>query len=125
MSLSVHVFVEAADGSRDFLDAPEGVSETAGFERWRTSVWGSPVVRSLGARFLPRLAETDLHVGPDEVTAFLDECVLLASRVPQVVAGMDAGRTVEEQTHQVASNLAHIGHAARRAMEVGGGVVIW
>ncbi|WP_329404368.1 hypothetical protein [Streptomyces melanogenes] len=125
MSLLVHVFVYAPDGSRDYLDAPDGVSETAGFERWRTSVWGSPVVRSLGARFFPRLAEDDLYVEADEAGSFLDECALLASHVPLIVAGMDPGRTAEEHTHHLTSKLAHISRAARRAVEAGGGVVIW
>ncbi|MEU5438941.1 hypothetical protein AB0G73_37200 [Streptomyces sp. NPDC020719] len=125
MSLLVHVFVDAADGTRDYLDAPDGVSDTAGFERWRTTVWGSPVVRALGAQFFPRLADGDLYVEPAEVCPFLDECVLLACHVPLIVAGMDPGRTAEEHTHHLTSNLAHISHAARRAVQAGGGVVIW
>ncbi|MFD9484090.1 hypothetical protein ACFWBX_08805 [Streptomyces sp. NPDC059991] len=125
MSLLVDVFVYAPDGTRDFLDVPDGVSDTAGFERWRTSVWGSPMVRSLGARFLPRLAEDDLYVEPDEVVAFLDECALLVSHVPPIVAGMDPAHGAEEHTHNLTSTLAHISDAARRAVQAGGGVVIW
>ncbi|MFI1176788.1 hypothetical protein [Streptomyces melanogenes] len=125
MSLLVHVFVEAADGTRDYLDAPDGVSETAGFERWRTSVWGSPMVRSLGARFFPRLAEDDLYVEPDEVVAFLDECALLTSHVSLIVAGMGPDRGAEEHTYNLTSKLANISDAARRAVQAGGGVVIW
>lgn len=125
VSLVVDVFVYAADGSRGFLDVPEGVSDTAGFERWRTSVWGSPMLRSLGARFFPRLAEGDLYVEPDEIGAFLEECALLVSHMPLIVAGMDSARGVEERTYHVTSSLAHISHAARRAVQVGGGVVIW
>ncbi|PKV89910.1 hypothetical protein [Streptomyces sp. TLI_146] len=125
MSLLVHVFVDGADGARYFLDAPDGVSDTAGFERWRTSVWGSPMVCSLGAQFFPRLADGDLYVEADEVGAFLDECALLASHVALIVTGMDPSRSPEEHTHHLASKLANISHATRRAVEAGGGVVIW
>ncbi|MFI1177341.1 hypothetical protein [Streptomyces melanogenes] len=125
MSLLVDVFVYAPDGTREFLEVPEGVPNAAGFERWRTSVWGSPMVRSLGARFSPRLAEGDLYVEPNEARAFLDECALLASPVPLIVAGMDPGRGAEEHTHHLTSNLAHISDAVRGADEAGGGVVIW
>ncbi|WP_230423502.1 hypothetical protein [Streptomyces radicis] len=64
MSLSVDVFVVEAGGAIRVLDVPAGCSDLAGFERWRTTVWGSDAVRSLGARFLPVLAEADLRSSP-------------------------------------------------------------
>ena len=60
MSLTVSVFVRDRSGAMvldEALDAPLA----AGFENWRTRVWGSSQVRALGAKYFPRLAETDLH----------------------------------------------------------------
>ncbi|MFE7395037.1 hypothetical protein ACFU9K_49015, partial [Streptomyces sp. NPDC057582] len=64
------VFVVDADGKRQVLEVPEGCSDLAGFERWRTSVWGSEVVRSLGATFFPVLADADLQVAAGQVPEF-------------------------------------------------------
>ncbi|MFB8237547.1 hypothetical protein ACFC58_13445 [Kitasatospora purpeofusca] len=96
MSLTVHVFVVGEDGKRNLLDVPEGSSDLAGFERWRTSVWGSEVVRSLGATFFPVLAGGDLTVAPDQVADFLDECALIRSNLELVAAGADPAKSHAE-----------------------------
>ncbi|MEV6758623.1 hypothetical protein [Streptomyces sp. NPDC051214] len=126
MSLSVDVFVVGADGEMQVLDVPEGCSDLAGFESWRTRVWGSQVVRSLGARFLPVLAGADLRVETSEVPAFLRECALLRDHLEDIVIGTNPVRTVEEHRHAISARLANIEDAARRAERVdGGGVLIW
>jgi hypothetical protein len=125
MSLSVDVFVVGADGARQVLDVPDGCSDLAGFESWRTRVWGAEVVRSLGARFFPVLADADLYVEPEQVPAFLCECVLLRENLEEIVSGTDPVRTVEELRHQISERLTNIEDAAGRAQAVGGGVLIW
>ncbi len=85
----MHVLVVDADGRRRILDAPDDRDESAGFENRRTRVWGSPVVRSLGAVLLPDLAERDLEVPPDQVPALLSECLLLREKPEQVVANTE------------------------------------
>lgn len=60
------VFVIGADGEMCVMDVPAGCSDLAGFESWRTSVWGSESVRALGARFFPTLARGDLSQCPGE-----------------------------------------------------------
>ncbi|MFJ8468439.1 hypothetical protein [Streptomyces swartbergensis] len=62
MTLAVDVFVRDADGEWRVPDVPEGCADSAGFESWRRTVWGSETVRSLGARHLPVLAESNLLV---------------------------------------------------------------
>ncbi|WP_116246235.1 hypothetical protein [Nocardiopsis sp. FIRDI 009] len=124
MSLSVHVFALGPDGVRRVLDVPEGCSDLAGFERWRTEVWGSEVVRALGARFFPTLADADLWVEPDQVPAFLRECALLRENRGRIAAGTRPARTVGEHQDRISVRLAHIEDAARRARAMGGGVVI-
>ncbi|WP_269858008.1 hypothetical protein [Streptomyces sp. RPT161] len=125
MSLSVDVFVIGADGEMQVLDVPAGCSYLAGFERWRTRVWGSEAVRSLGARFFPVLAAADLQVDVDQVPAFLRECALLREHLETIVAGTPAVRTVEEHRDVISRRLANIEDAARRAQAMGGGVLSW
>ncbi|MFE7529525.1 hypothetical protein ACFU7Y_27945 [Kitasatospora sp. NPDC057542] len=126
MSLSVDVFVVGEDDKMDLLHVPEGSSDLAGFERWRTTVWGSDAVRSLGARFFPILASGDwLKVAPDQVADFLGECALLRSNLELVAPGADPAKSHAEYVRQIAERLVNIEDAAERAQNVRGGVVIW
>ncbi|WP_436776962.1 hypothetical protein [Yinghuangia sp. YIM S09857] len=125
MSLSVDVFLVGEDHKVVLLGVPAGSSDLAGFERWRTSVWGSEVVRSLGARFFPILASGDLTVAPDQVADFLDECFLVRSNLELFAPDADLGRSHREYVWQIAERLRNIEEAAERAQSVGGGVVIW
>ncbi|UNO43435.1 hypothetical protein [Streptomyces sp. MST-110588] len=125
MSLSVDVFVIAPDGQTQVLDVPPGCSDLAGFEDWRTRVWGSQAVRSLGARFFPVLADGDLRVEADQVPAFVAECVLLRENLERIVTETVPVRTVEEHRQAISGRLANIEDAARRAQETDGGILIW
>lgn len=141
MSLTVSVFLRDSSGAMvpdEVLDAPLA----AGFENWRTRVWGSSQVRALGAKYFPRLAETDLHVGAGDVTAFLRECALLREHLDVIVAAVDlscqsgiavdmaSGRvtavsgSAEVFREQVSLRLANIEAAARRALDIGGEMLI-
>jgi len=141
MSLTVSVFLMDGSGTTVPDSAPGG-SLAAGFENWRTQVWGSLPVRALGAEYFPRLAEADLRVGAGEVAAFLRECALLRenlyaiaasvdlSRQPGIAVNMGTGRVTvmsdspEVFREQVSLRLANIEAAARRALEAGGELVI-
>ncbi|MET8699452.1 hypothetical protein ABZW10_11380 [Kitasatospora sp. NPDC004723] len=125
MSLLVHVFVVGADGERQVQDVPDGYFNGAGPESWRTRVWGSEVVRSLGAGFLPVLAEGDLWVEPEQVPALLRECLMLRDNLERVVAGIGPVMSNQEPGTAVSERLAIIGEVAGRAAATGGGVVIW
>ncbi|MFK8845659.1 hypothetical protein [Streptomyces sp. Ac-502] len=130
MSLSADVFMVGADGKWDVLDVPPGVSDLAGFESWRRTVWGSPAVRSLGARFLPRLLD-DCRVQPREVGEFTEECLLLRDHLGTVArAVLEADGSAPSTTYEalplgLGQRLDNIIDAARRAREAGGGVIIW
>lgn len=146
MSLSVDVYVPRAEGGIEVLDVPPGRSDAAGRESWRTEVWGSEPVRSLGARFLPRLATEDLTVAPDEMSAFIAECDLVRTHAARIAEHLRAGPEAEpEAESETGSNtgpagpgtsaewhaddviryLDNILDAARRASDVGGGIIIW
>ncbi|MFB7454869.1 hypothetical protein [Streptomyces sp. NPDC056194] len=96
MSLSVDVFVVGGNGKIDVLDTPEGCSDLAGFESWRTSVWGSEAVRSLGASFFPVLANEDLTVFPDHVTDLLAECAVVRNNLEAVAPSIDPSKSHAE-----------------------------
>ncbi|BCL29002.1 hypothetical protein ACFFS2_06140 [Streptomyces aurantiacus] len=131
MSLSVDVYVPLAEGGIEVLDVPPGSSDAAGRERWRTEVWGSEPVRSLGARFLPRLATEDLTVAPDEVADFIAECDLVRTHLARIAEHMRAEpetgprQSPSQRADDVSRRLDNIVDAARRASDVGGGVIIW
>ncbi|KAB7845038.1 hypothetical protein [Streptomyces mobaraensis] len=125
MSLSVDVFLVREDDGIRVLEVPDGCSDLAGFERWRTTVWGSQAVRSLGARFFPVLAGDDLRVDADQVRAFRRECAVLRENLEDIVAGVNPVTTAGKLLGQLSDRLANIEDAARRAEEVGGGVLIW
>ncbi|WP_030315852.1 hypothetical protein [Streptomyces sp. NRRL B-3229] len=124
MSSSVEVFVRESDGTRRVLDVPDDVYQSGGFESWRTTVWGSEFVRSLGARFLPVLAEDDLYVEAEDVPEFQREVAMLRSRLDRVAHGTQRPRTVEEHRHQIETRPRIIEGSCRKALEVGGGVLI-
>jgi hypothetical protein len=97
----------------------------------------------LGTEYFPRLAGADLRVDAEEVTAFLRECALMHEHLDAIAATVDLSRqpgiAVSTATgrvtavsdsrgvfrEQVSLRLANIEAAARRALEIGGEVVIW
>ncbi|WP_369392125.1 hypothetical protein AB5J72_34495 [Streptomyces sp. CG1] len=125
MSLLVEVFVREPDGEIRMLDVPDDVYRSGGFESWRTTVWGHEFVRALGARFLPLLAEDDLYVEAGDVPEFLREVALLRTRLDAVARGTRRPRTVQEHRHQIETRLRIIEESAHKALEIGGGVLIW
>ncbi|MFF8599847.1 hypothetical protein ACF065_11330 [Streptomyces sp. NPDC015232] len=125
MSLCVRVFLVTANGEMQVLDNPEGCDDSGGFEDWRSRVWGSEAVRSLGARLLPVLIDADLYVLPQGVEAFLRECLMLRENLERVVAGTEPVRTVAEHRSAIERRLANLEAAARRALAQGGGVLVW
>ncbi|MEL5955650.1 hypothetical protein AADR41_12865 [Streptomyces sp. CLV115] len=119
MTLLVHTFVHDGPGKLRLLDDPGDGGDMAGFESSRTRLWGSEPARALGARFLPRLADDDLCVQPEDIEEFLAECELLRGHTAEL--GAHSGYRED----YVADRLANITRAALRARSVGGGVLVW
>lgn len=119
------VFTVDGSGEFRFLDVPEGASDLAGFESWRTTVWGSEAVCSLGARFFPQLAGDALRVAPEDVPEFIREVLLLQNNVESISARMDSPKPAARRTSEIADRLNNILDAAQRALQVHGGVQIW
>src|SRR5262245_331034 len=79
MSLIVYTF-HRDPITHAFVDDPypeEPGRDLAGVEAWRTQVWGSSAAIRRGARFLPKLADSDLYIEHDQLDAFAAECHLL------------------------------------------------
>lgn len=140
MSLLVYVTVTSAVGVRSEL----GEKLPAGFESWRTLVWGSPWVQALGAEIFPRLASGEtLTVDHGELARFQRECALLRENLDAVCADIDLaaqngtvvgsapGQLIRASTSRevfrglVSQRLANIEDAIARAAHAGGAVVIW
>jgi hypothetical protein len=139
--LTVQVVISGgaqAQAERDPVTEPLA----AGFENWRTQVWGSARVRDLGAQYFPRLARSDLHVPAAEMTAFLRECALLRTHLDAIAASVDltgqtgvAAGAVGPHTgpvsasreifrDQVSLRLSNIESRARLALTAGADLVI-
>jgi len=116
-------------------------SELAGFENWRTEVWGSAAVRALGATMFPRLAVQDLHVMPGrQLNDFRRECRLLRAHLDEIADAVDLtsqhgttvtstgpikpGETREAFRAILTQRLDNVEAAIRRAKKVRGGVSI-
>jgi hypothetical protein len=118
MTLIVNVFALDPAGGSEILDTPPGSCDLAGHERMRTDLWGSKVVRSIGARFLPELATGDLWIMPGDIAAFLVECELVRTNIPKIAVHTGSAEDY------IAFRLNNMIAAARRAAELGGGIVI-
>ncbi|MFC9684805.1 hypothetical protein [Streptomyces sp. NPDC056948] len=125
MTLSVDVFLLEPDGQRRILDVPGGRDDSAGFESWRTTVWGSEPVRALGARFLPVLADGDLEVGAESVAEFLGEVALLRDHLDAIAGTTQRPRGLAEHREGLVRRLRNLEVAALHARVIGGGVIVW
>ena len=125
VSLIVYVFLFDEDHKMTLLDPPTRGAELAGFESFRTTVWGSDAMRALGARYFPILNGGDLTVLPEQVADFLRECATVEANVEAIAPNANPHHTHEWYVDTVLGSLANIRAAAERALELGGGVVIW
>ncbi|MFD0214305.1 hypothetical protein ACFVH9_35790 [Streptomyces hirsutus] len=82
------------------------------------------LVRSLGARFLPVLADRNLEVEADQVPGFLREITLLRAHLDLIAFGTKHPQTAEEHREQIQLRLRITEEAALRALGTGGGVLI-
>ncbi|WP_394614443.1 hypothetical protein JNUCC0626_31750 [Lentzea sp. JNUCC 0626] len=125
MSLSVAVYLLDENGKRHFVAPPECFEEHAGFESWRTGVWGNEAVRALRTRFFPVLADGDLFVNPDEVQSFVLETKTIRSFLADIAPQGDEHHDRQWYLDTISWRLTNIQLLAAYALGIGGGVVIW
>jgi hypothetical protein len=141
VSLAVRTFVIDMSGQIETLPEVPDASQLAGFENWRTEVWGSAAVRALGATIFPQLAVRDLYVMPGrQLNDFRRECRLLRAHLDEIADAVDLttqqgitvtttgvirpGESREALRAALSQRLTNIEAAIRRAKKVHGGVSI-
>lgn len=92
--------------------------ELAGFEHWRTDVWGSLVVRNLGAKFLPQLSHSNLWIENKDLEKFKNEIIMLIENVNLIA------EKVKCESDSIKHRLVNFLKAIERARPNIGGVCI-
>lgn len=119
MSLSISIFAtDTGSGEPGLPTLIEGPRGLAGVERTRTMLWGSEVVTTLGARFLPRLAHEALWISNTELDDFAKECKLLLEHAQLL------GKATPWDEVYISRCLRNFIEAVASARQVGGGIVI-
>jgi hypothetical protein len=106
-------------------ELPAGLSTSAGGEGTRTSLWAVPVVRSLGATYLPRLAVENLFIPYEETGAFLSECGTLLANLPAIATAAAVQPTAEANEWYIESILVTVIMVTHWARTNDYGVLIW
>jgi hypothetical protein len=101
------------------LDEPtdEPGATLAGLEAWRTSVYGSSAVQRRGARFLPKLAHTDLLIEGHDLAEFIAECATLLNDVDALALETQVG------VETLRSRIENLLRAAKTAQAIAG--LLW
>jgi hypothetical protein len=108
----------ATGETEEFTDWDAG-HHMACVERARLELWGSEAVRRRGATFLPKLAESDLWVAPEDLDAFEREVRSLLCDVDGLRA--ELGRSPDCTLTDYLNNFIR---AADYARSRGGGINI-
>jgi len=119
MSLSVEVYTTDDNGEMVLHD-PKDYSETlAGFESYRTEVYGSELAKRLGFKVLPTLASNNIYAKGQEVNKLKTEAETI----------MREASAFAEQFNNDAETIKYradnIRKACIRARKMQGNVVIW
>jgi len=119
MSLSVSVYVRGASGEMNFVEPESDSAELAGFESYRTTLYGSQAAKSLGLTLLPSLATHDVFAEGTELERLRRESELALANIDKFVA--ESGAPGERLRCRFENIIA----AVDKARRLGGGVVIW
>ncbi|GAA4264336.1 hypothetical protein [Dactylosporangium darangshiense] len=125
MSLDVYPFTYGPDGTLCMPELPPEMSTSVGAEATRIRLWSAPAVRSLGATYLPRLADGDLFVPPEETGAFLRECATLLAHLPVITAATRYQATYEADEWNIEDCLVTMIRVVHWARAQDYGVLIW
>jgi hypothetical protein len=104
----------------DIIDEPDHAKELAGFETWRSKVWGSAAVIALGCRILPQLRTQDIYCLEQDVPHLTQDAKLILKHLADIAeaTGCEA-ETIRYRTQNILD-------AALWAQEhPHGGVIIW
>lgn len=77
MTLSISLYRHDSD-RLEFVSVPEIENRcAAGFECYRTRLWGSMALTQRGATFMPVLKNNDLYVTPEQFDTYRDELTMI------------------------------------------------
>ena len=119
MSLLVHSYILDENGKMVFPDR-ENASETlAGFEDYRTTLYGGEVAKRLGFKVLPTLASTNIYAKGQEVNQLKAEAEIMMREAAAFA------EYVKEDADGIKRRANNIRKACIRARKMQGNVVIW
>jgi hypothetical protein len=119
MSLLVNAYQRDNYGKIQILDPIDPSDELAGFESFRTTLYGGQVARSVGLRLLPMLGHQDLYVELGDLPRLRAEIELVMENLEQ------CSKETGVEVKVIQDRLQNVLKAVRRAEELQGGVVIW
>jgi hypothetical protein len=122
MSLSIHIISDGPDDQYAIEEPPYGIFDGVGTER----LWTAPVIRELGATYLPQVAGGYLRIRPEETGDFLRECAALLAQAPRIVAAtLEGSKTYDEHECYVERNLSTMIYMTFHARRNEDGILIW
>jgi hypothetical protein len=120
MTLTIDVYVIDQNGSREFVPMEHPGDSMAGFEVYRTELYGSPIALDLGLTLLPTLNGNNIHAeDTDDLTRLEHEAHVLLANLDKIYPGIDAN-----DNSGPGHRLKNIIKAVQKARDIGGGVII-
>ena len=116
MSLAVSLLKPTPNGDLEVVE-PDGVgADLAGFESWRTELYGATAARELGLVLLPQLAQADLQcTSREELQTLRSECLTILENLERF----------SKPAEDVKRRVGNILRAVERALNESWGVIIW
>ena len=119
MSLSVHTYTTGVDGEMVFHDSKDGSETLAGFESYRTTLYGSELSKRLGFKLLPTLAFKDIYAEGQDINQLKSEAEIMMCE-----AAAFGGQANADAEH-IKVRAENICKACIRARKMQCNVVIW
>ena len=119
MSLSVNVYTTDDDGKMVMHDPKEYSETLAGFESYRTTLYGGELAKKLGFKVLPTLASTNIYAKGQEVNKLKLEAEIMMREASAFA------EHVKEDADGIKRRADNIRKACIRARKMQGNVVIW
>ena len=119
MSLSVHAYILDENDKMVYYDTRDSSETLAGFEVYRTEVYGSELAERLGFKVLPTLASGDIYAQGQEVNQLKAEAEII---MREALAFAEQFKNDAETIKYRADNIRK---ACIRARKMQGRVVVW
>ena len=98
-------------GKYSYLDAIP--NDVAGEEACRKTLWGSESLTNRNAKFFPQLVNDDLHVYPEELDAFAEECQMVNEEAATIAAEVYHDENKAKDIEEYVARIVYAIQAAR------------